>query len=117
MTTRISLDPAVFAPTGRYADYASNVKRIAVYVGGGDRYSNLNGAFSGASYTGPVDTNGNHSNAALKITVNPVDLDDTQVNRMPQLIKNDLAALVDNGTIVVERPVGAPVTAATIRGW
>lgn len=111
MTTRIKLDSNAFA-AGKPL-YGSDPNKTRVQVGR-DQLESLNGVGLGIVYANEfLDKTVDRS--SITVTVNPIDVDDEQVDRWSQHIKNALADLIQKGVVVVERPIATPLTAAAVR--
>lgn len=114
MATVLFIDPAAFVGAGPLVSMAADRTKVRLPVGQTDKTSNINGAGIGIQYGSP-ELQSSAARNGVTITVQPVVVDDVQVNRWPQFIKNSLADLVAKGYIIVERPAGAPLAPTAIR--
>jgi hypothetical protein len=113
MTTVLYVDPAAFTGGGPLVSMAAARSKVRIPVGQTDRMSNINGAGIGIQYSTP-ELQAAAARNGVTITCQPVTVDDVQVSRWSQFMKNSLADLVRRGYIIMEQPAGAPLTPASI---
>ncbi len=115
MATVIQIASTAFNAGQPLVNFAGNKQAVRVVLGQSDTNSNINGATLGVNYIAPssMKLNRETSRAALTVTIYPVTIEDTQVNRWPQHFKNAMADLITKGYIEVTRG-GVPQTAANV---
>lgn len=111
MTTRIKLHDNVF-DAGKPLN-GVNPSKVRVQVGK-DEFNAVNGVGLGIVYV-QADLNKTVDRSSITVTQNPIEVDDTQVDRWSQHLKNALADLIDKQVVVVERPLNTPLTSAAVR--